>query len=77
MTYIRYFLEKRLKTIYRKAGKNKEIPYFVCLAVKGTDYENYNKTPGPKEEDIDIMHKYRDAKVYENKKKGRYEKRKI
>lgn len=47
--------------------------YKLDRAVKGTDYETYNKTPGPKEEDLNTMHKYRDAIVYENKKEGRYE----
>lgn len=47
--------------------------YKLDRAVKGTTYEAANKTPGPKEEDINTMHKYRDAIVYENKKEGRLE----
>lgn len=46
--------------------------YKLDRAIKGSEYERY-KTPGPKEEDINTMHKYRDAIVYQNEKSRRFE----
>ena len=46
--------------------------YKLDRAMKGSEYERY-KTPGPKEEDINTMHKYRDAIMCENKENGRFE----
>jgi len=48
--------------------------YKLDRAVKGSSYEKHNKTPGPKEEDINTMHRYRDAIVHKNDGTGRYEK---
>ncbi|WP_234120406.1 restriction endonuclease-like protein [Clostridium hydrogenum] len=44
--------------------------YKLDRAIKDSQYE---KKSGPKEEDINTMHKYRDAIVYENKQTGRFE----
>ncbi|MFD3157931.1 DUF2357 domain-containing protein [Haloimpatiens sp. FM7330] len=43
--------------------------YKLDRAIEGTSYNTKNKTPGPKEEDINTMHRYRDAIVYENNSK--------
>ena len=40
--------------------------YRIDSALEGTSYKTNYKTPGPKEEDINIMHRYRDAIVYSN-----------
>lgn len=44
--------------------------YKLDRAIKDSQYK---KTSGPKEEDINTMHKYRDAIVYENKQTGRFQ----
>jgi len=41
--------------------------YKINPAVVDTDYYNKYRSPGPEEEDINTMHRYRDAIVYENK----------
>lgn len=46
--------------------------YKLDRRIKDIQHETY-KTSGPKEEDINTMHKYRDAIVYENKQTGRFE----
>ena len=37
--------------------------YKINPALENTDYKQYYKTPGPQEEDINTMHRYRDAIV--------------
>lgn len=46
--------------------------YKLDRAIKDSRYERY-KTSGPKEEDINTMHKYRDAIVYQNKQTGKFQ----
>ncbi|MBV7273757.1 restriction endonuclease-like protein [Clostridiaceae bacterium UIB06] len=46
--------------------------YKIDRPIEGSEYQKY-KTPGPKEEDINTMHKYRDAIVCENKENGRFD----
>ncbi|SHH74407.1 restriction endonuclease-like protein [Clostridium grantii] len=41
--------------------------YKIDQAIEGTSYKNQYKTPGPTEVDINTMHRYRDAIVFENK----------
>lgn len=62
-------------SIDKIGGKTKynyifDAKYKLDRAIKDSQYE---KTSGPKEEDINTMHKYRDAIVYENKQTGRFE----
>lgn len=66
----------RIDKIGEKATYNYifDAKYKLDRAVKGSSYEKHNKTPGPKEEDINTMHKYRDAIVRKNEETGRYEK---
>lgn len=40
--------------------------YRINPALPGTFYKEYYKTPGPEEDTINTMHRYRDAIVYEN-----------
>ncbi|WP_373232978.1 DUF2357 domain-containing protein [Cohnella sp.] len=40
--------------------------YRINPAYEGTSYKRDYKTPGPQEEDINTMHRYRDAIVYES-----------
>jgi hypothetical protein len=40
--------------------------YRINNAEKGTKYQEYYKTPGPTEDDINTMHRYRDSIIYEN-----------
>nr|WP_228378982.1 DUF2357 domain-containing protein [Thermoanaerobacter thermohydrosulfuricus] len=47
--------------------------YKINPAVVDTDYYNKYRSPGPEEEDINTMHRYRDAIVYENKNNKNFE----
>lgn len=47
--------------------------YRLNPAYEGTSYERKYHQPGPEEEDINTMHRYRDAIVYEDKRNGEYE----
>ena len=47
--------------------------YRLNPAVEGSDYEKKYGAPGPEEEDINTMHRYRDAIVFENKITGEFE----
>lgn len=47
--------------------------YRVNPAYEGTSYYDKYKTPGPEEEDINTMHRYRDAIVYADELNGEYE----
>jgi hypothetical protein len=47
--------------------------YRINPAYKGTPYEKQFKKPGPQEEDINTMHRYRDAIVYESGNQREYE----
>lgn len=47
--------------------------YRLNPADPGTDYYEKYGLPGPEEEDINTMHRYRDAIVYQNQKTGEYE----
>ncbi|MEW9701944.1 DUF2357 domain-containing protein [Paenibacillus sp. SI8] len=55
----------------RDAGKEKEYKYIFDAkyrlnpAYEGTSYFNSYKAPGPEEDDINTMHRYRDAIVYQ------------
>jgi predicted component of viral defense system (DUF524 family) len=40
--------------------------YRLNPAYEGTNYRDFYKTPGPQEDDINTMHRYRDAIVYES-----------
>ena len=40
--------------------------YRIDMALPGTTYKEYYGSPGPKEDDINTMHRYRDAIVSEN-----------
>jgi predicted component of viral defense system (DUF524 family) len=42
--------------------------YKIDNAIEDTSYKNQYKTPGPTEVDINTMHRYRDAIIFENKK---------
>ncbi len=47
--------------------------YRLNPANPDTDYYEKYRLPGPEEEDINTMHRYRDAIVYQNQKTGEYE----
>ena len=47
--------------------------YRINSAKIGTTYKQYYHTPGPEEDDINTMHRYRDAIVYEHKEQGNVE----
>ncbi|MGG1614866.1 DUF2357 domain-containing protein [Paenibacillus sp. FSL K6-2441] len=47
--------------------------YRLNSAYEGTPYWKKYKQPGPEEEDINIMHRYRDAIVYQDQRNGDYE----
>jgi len=47
--------------------------YRVNPAYKGTSYHEKYRIPGPEEDDINTMHRYRDAIVYENKQNNEFE----
>ena len=57
----------------KKTGSETEYEYVfdakykVNPALPGTDYSNLFKTPCPQVDDINTMHRYRDAIVYQNK----------
>lgn len=48
--------------------------YKIDTAGERNSYRDYSKTPGPKEEDINTMHRYRDAIIYENKDEHKFQK---
>lgn len=47
--------------------------YRLNPAYEGSPYWNKYKQPGPEEEDINTMHRYRDAIVYKDLRNGEYE----
>lgn len=48
--------------------------YKINMAVQGSDYYNrISHFPGPEEDDINTMHRYRDAIVYQNSKNKAFE----
>lgn len=47
--------------------------YRINPALEGSDYHKKYLIPGPEEEDINVMHRYRDAIVYENKNNRHFE----
>lgn len=47
--------------------------YRLNPAYRGTDYQRKYGSPGPEEGDINTMHRYRDAIVYQNDQTGEYE----
>ncbi|SMF00589.1 hypothetical protein SAMN02744102_00887 [Paenibacillus barengoltzii] len=47
--------------------------YRLNAAHEGTPYWKKYKQPGPEEEDINTMHRYRDAIVYQDQRNGEYE----
>lgn len=63
----------------KDAGQVKEYKYVFDAkyrlnpAYPGTPYEKRYKQPGPEEDDINTMHRYRDAIVYQEKSSGEYE----
>ncbi|MEK5034719.1 restriction endonuclease-like protein [Paenibacillus sp. FSL R7-0302] len=63
----------------KDAGQEKEYKYVFDAkyrlnpAYPGTPYEKRYKQPGPEEDDINTMHRYRDAIVYQEKSSGEYE----
>lgn len=63
----------------KDAGKIKEYRYVFDAkyrlnpAYEGTYYHRAYGQPGPEEEDINTMHRYRDAIVYQEKGSGEYE----
>lgn len=64
-------LEKeRSKTKYQYIFDAK---YRINPAIEGTYYKKIYNTPGPEEDDINTMHRYRDAIVYENKESKDFE----
>ncbi|OKP88199.1 hypothetical protein A3844_08900 [Paenibacillus helianthi] len=63
----------------KDAGRVKEYKYVFDAkyrlnpAYEGTSYHEKYRQPGPEEEDINTMHRYRDAIVYQEKGSGEYE----
>ncbi|MBY3622835.1 DUF2357 domain-containing protein [Acinetobacter sp. CUI P1] len=63
----------------KDAGKIKEYKYVFDAkyrlnpAYEGTSYHQKYGQPGPEEDDINTMHRYRDAIVYQEKDSGEYE----
>jgi hypothetical protein len=63
----------------KDAGKIKEYKYVFDAkyrlnpAYEGTSYHGTYRQPGPEEDDINTMHRYRDAIVYQEKGSGEYE----
>ncbi|AIQ11234.1 restriction endonuclease-like protein [Paenibacillus durus] len=63
----------------KDAGKVKEYKYVFDAkyrlnpAYEGTPYHKVYGQPGPEEDDINTMHRYRDAIVYQEKGSGEYE----
>lgn len=63
----------------KDAGKIKEYKYVFDAkyrlnpAYEGTSYHRTYRQPGPEEDDINTMHRYRDAIVYQEKGSGEYE----
>lgn len=63
----------------KDAGKIKEYKYVFDAkyrlnpAYEGTTYHKKYGQPGPEEDDINTMHRYRDAIVYQEKGSGEYE----
>lgn len=63
----------------KDAGKIKEYKYVFDAkyrlnpAYEGTSYRQNYGQPGPEEDDINTMHRYRDAIVYQEKDSGEYE----
>ncbi|MHA6533703.1 DUF2357 domain-containing protein [Paenibacillus sp. BAC0078] len=63
----------------KDAGKIKEYKYVFDAkyrlnpAYEGTSYHQKYGQPGPEEDDINTMHRYRDAIVYQEKGSGEYE----
>ncbi|WP_150274854.1 nuclease domain-containing protein [Paenibacillus tepidiphilus] len=61
------------------AGKVKEYKYVFDAkyrlnpAYEGTSYQRSYGQPGPEEEDINTMHRYRDGIVYQEAGSGEYE----
>ncbi|OBZ07572.1 hypothetical protein A8L34_25915 [Bacillus sp. FJAT-27264] len=63
----------------KDAGKIKEYKYVFDAkyrlnpAYEDTSYQKKYRQPGPEEDDINTMHRYRDAIVYQEKVSGEYE----
>ncbi|WP_342564260.1 restriction endonuclease-like protein [Paenibacillus sp. FSL R7-0345] len=63
----------------KDAGQIKEYKYVFDAkyrlnpAYEGTPYHKKYEQPGPEEDDINTMHRYRDAIVYQEKSSGEYE----
>ncbi|MBL0385917.1 restriction endonuclease-like protein [Tumebacillus sp. ITR2] len=47
--------------------------YRINPAFEGTEYKNVYRTPGPEVDDINTMHRYRDAIVHDTHQDGTYE----
>lgn len=63
-------------TLYKEDSKQQfkfifDTKYRINPAIEGTPYYDIYHTPGPMEEDINTMHRYRDAIIYEDSKLGR------
>ncbi len=62
-----------------KKGKSNQYSYVfdakyrINPSIPGTPYAQLYGSPGPEEEDINIMHRYRDAIVYQNSQRESYE----
>ena len=74
-------LAQRPDTVFALKKENSNVEYKYIFdakyrlnpAVEGSDYEKKYGAPGPEEEDINTMHRYRDAIVFENKITGEFE----
>ncbi|MCR5385506.1 MAG: restriction endonuclease-like protein [Treponema sp.] len=59
-------IEKKSSTSNQEYKYIFDAKYRINPALPGTFYKEYYKTPGPEEDTINTMHRYRDAIVYEN-----------